>query len=77
MSPSKIQRTIQAAQQVLAGSQAGGAETAQELADIFRQARRRLAQVADLIERGEVSQAQSLAERSPALSDLVRILGFG
>ena len=77
MSPSKIQRTVQAAQQVLAGSQAGGAETAQELADIFRQARRRLAQVADLIERGEPAQAQSLAERSPALSDLVRILGFG
>lgn len=77
MSPNKIQRVVQMAQQIMAGSQGGGADIAQELSELFRQARSRLAQVANLISRGESGQAQDLAERSPPLVEVVQILGFG
>jgi len=77
MSLNKIQHVVQMAQQIMAGSQGAGADIAQELSELFRQARSRLAQVANLISRGESGQAQDLAERSPPLVEVVQILGFG
>lgn len=77
MSLVKLERLIQEAQRILEGDHEGAVDVAREIAAASKNCNQRLQQVTFLISKNEIVQALQLSEDSPAIQDVLRLLGFG
>jgi len=77
MSLVKLERLIQEAQRILEGDHEGAVDVAREIAAVSKNCNQRLQQVTFLISKNDIVQALQLAEDSPAIHDVLRLLGFG
>lgn len=77
MSLIRLERLIQEAQRILEGDHDGAVDVAREIAAVSKNCNQRLQQVTFLISKNDIVQALQLAEDSPAIQDVLRLLGFG
>lgn len=77
MTITRIERLVRRVRGALQGSEAGGAQIAAELADVCREANRRLEEALGSLRRGDLGGAQDLSEAEPALAEQFRALAAG
>jgi len=72
----RIERLIRRVRGVLQGSEPGGAQIAVDLAEVCREANRRIEECQVSLRRGDLAGALDLSEAEPALAEQIRALHF-
>ena len=72
----RIERLIRRVKGVLQGSEPGGAQIAGDLAEVCREANRRIEECQVSLRRGDLAGALDLSEAEPALAEQIRALHF-
>ena len=77
MTITRIERLVRRARSALQGSETGGAQIAAEMAEVCREANRRLEEAMGSLRRGDLGGAQDLSDAEPSLAAQFRALSAG